>query len=146
MPYLHSCASRKENKYTCLVEDCIFCKIVLGQIPSFSVYEDERFIGFLDISPVSSGHTLLIPRQHYRWVYDVPNFGLYWETAKQLALTIQKKTLALSISYLTVGDQVPHAHIHIIPRFKDGGGILELKNIKKVSTEELKETAKKIRG
>jgi histidine triad (HIT) family protein len=99
------------------MDDCIFCKIVRGEIPYYKIYEDNDFLAFLDINPVSLGHTLLIPKFHYRWVYDVPNFGEYWQTAQKLALSIKNSSLNPEyISFLTMGTEVPHAHIHLIPR------------------------------
>lgn len=100
--------------------DCIFCKISKGEIPSYKIYEDDNFFAFLDINPVNFGHTLLIPKDHYRWVYDVPNFGQYWQVAQKIALAIQKSYLKPDyISFLTMGNEVEHAHIHIIPRFNN---------------------------
>jgi histidine triad (HIT) family protein len=97
--------------------DCIFCKIIKGEIPCHKVYEDDNFLAFLDINPTSLGHTLLIPKIHYRWVYDVPNFGEYWLVAQKIALNIKNSPLNPEyISFLTMGNEVPHAHIHIIPR------------------------------
>ena len=61
--------------------DCLFCKIVAGEIPCQKVYEDDKFLAFLDIKPQSPGHTLLIPKTHYRWVYDVENYSEFWEKA-----------------------------------------------------------------
>ena len=99
------------------MDDCIFCKIVAGQIPCHKIYEDDEFLAFLDINPISVGHTLLIPKKHYRWVYDVPEFGRFWEIAQKIALNIKNSPLAPEfISFLTVGNEVPHAHIHITPR------------------------------
>ena len=98
--------------------ECIFCKIVKGEVPSFKVYEDEKFLAFLDINPRTKGHTLLIPKEHYRWTYDVPYFGEYWETAKKIALASQKALNAEFVTFWTHGLEVPHAHIHILPRQK----------------------------
>lgn len=98
-------------------ENCIFCKIIKGEIPCRKVYEDEKYLAFLDINPVSIGHTLLIPKDHYRWVYDVPDFGEYWQTAQKIALAIKNSDLKPEyVSFITMGNEVPHAHIHIIPR------------------------------
>lgn len=99
------------------MDDCIFCKIITGQIPCHKVYEDDLFLGFLDIKPLSLGNSLLIPKKHYRWVYDVPEFGPYWEAAKNIALATIPVVNASSVSFLTLGFEVPHAHIRIIPRF-----------------------------
>jgi len=101
------------------MDDCIFCKIVKGEIPCYKIYEDEKYLAFLDINPVSQGHTLLIPKTHFRWVYDVPEFGEYWQTAQKIALSIKNSEIKPDfISFLTVGIEAPHAHIHIIPRKK----------------------------
>jgi len=97
--------------------DCIFCKIINQKLPSYLVYEDDSFYGFLDIHPLNPGNSLLVPKDHYRWVNDVPNFGDYWQAAKTLSVAIQEVTGAESISYLTLGYEVEHAHIRIIPRF-----------------------------
>jgi histidine triad (HIT) family protein len=99
------------------MEDCIFCKIVRGEIPCYKVYEDNNFLGFLDIKPLNPGNSLLIPKIHYRWVTDVPNFGEYFDIAKKIALATLPVVKANSVSFLTLGYEVPHAHIRIIPRF-----------------------------
>ena len=81
--------------------ECIFCKIVKGEIASCKVYEDENFLAFLDINPQSPGHTQVITKIHYRWVWDVPNAGEYFGTDFILSKII--------------GDEVRHAHIWIFP-------------------------------
>lgn len=99
------------------MEDCVFCKIVKGELPCHQIYQDQDFLAFLDINPVTPGHVLLIPKDHYRWVYDLPNFGDYWQVAQKIALSIKKSDLKPDfISFITMGNEVPHAHIHIIPR------------------------------
>ena len=102
-----------------MIENCIFCKIVNGDLPCFKVYEDKDFLGFLDIRPLTLGNSLLITKEHHRWVFDVPNFGEYFEAAKKVALASQEVLGAESVSLLTLGYEVPHAHIRIIPRFPD---------------------------
>lgn len=97
------------------MEDCIFCKIVAGEIPSHKVYEDEDFIAFLDIHPQSPGHAQVIPKKHYRWVWDVPNAGAYFEVAKKVALAQRKAFNTDWILSKIVGDEVPHAHIWVFP-------------------------------
>lgn len=101
------------------MSDCIFCKIVKGEIPCYKVYEDDLFLGFLDIHPIAKGHVLLIPKTHYRWPYDVPKFGKYFEVARTVGLAAQKAMKADSISFATFGFDVSHAHIWIIPRWLD---------------------------
>ena len=95
----------------------IFSKIIAGDIPCYKVAEDEHFFAFLDINPTSIGHTLLIPKTHYRWVYDVVEFSEYWQVAKKIALALKESSLNPEyVSFLTMGNEVPHAHIHLIPR------------------------------
>ncbi len=97
------------------MEDCIFCKIVKGEIPSYKVYEDENYLAFLDINPQSPGHTQVIPKKHYRWVWDTPNTGEYFEVAKKVALAQQKAFGTDFILSKIIGDEVPHAHIWVFP-------------------------------
>jgi histidine triad (HIT) family protein len=97
------------------MENCIFCKIVSGEIPSHKVYEDDNFIAFLDIHPQSPGHTQIIPKQHYRWVWDVPNAGEYFEVAQKIAKAQMKAFDTDFILSKVVGDEVPHAHIWVFP-------------------------------
>ncbi len=101
------------------MDNCIFCKIVAGKLSSYKVFENDLFYGFLDIFPRSKGHTLIIPKKHYRWVYDVPEFGAYWETALTVTKGIQKALQPKWVSYLTFGLIVNHSHIHIVPRYDD---------------------------
>jgi len=97
------------------MEDCVFCKIVKGEISSYKVYEDDNFLAFLDINPQSPGHTQVIPKKHYRFVWDVPNAGEYFEVAKKIALA-QKKAFNQEIIFSrVVGTDVLHAHIWIFP-------------------------------
>lgn len=99
------------------MDDCIFCKIVNGLIPSQKILENDDFLAFLDIRPITDGHTIIIPKKHYRWVYDVVNFGDYWEFAKEVTSKIQQSLHPEFVSYLTMGNEVPHAHIHLLPRY-----------------------------
>ena len=127
--------------------DCIFCKIVAGEIPCHKVYEDESFLAFLDIHPLNPGHTLLIPKNHYRWVDDVPDFGAYWEAAKKIGFSIKEHLQPKAIYYLTMGLQVAHAHIHIVPRFSDDGHSegLDLKQIKSIAGTRMAAIAAKLK-
>ena len=129
------------------MENCIFCKIVAGEIPCYKVHEDADFLAFLDIQPFNPGHVLVIPKKHFRWVWDVSNIGAYYEVVAKIALA-QKK--ALNTDYvvsLVMGQQVAHAHIHLVPRFANDGheeGV-NPKNIKEISKEEMLEIAEKIK-
>lgn len=124
--------------------DCVFCKIVKGEIPCYKVYKDDLFLGFLDIFPLSKGNAILIPKKHYRWVNDVPEFGAYWEAARKISRAMEKKLGATSISYLTFGEEVPHAHIRIIPRYSADDMYLTLKKPEKYTSEEMIEIARSL--
>ncbi len=130
------------------MEDCIFCKIVRKEAPSYSVYEDNNYVAFLDIRPMNPGHTLVVSKKHYRWVWDVPNVGNYFETAATIAKALQKvmKTEWVVVSIAGMG--VPHAHINVVPRFaQDGHGeFINGQNVKKITADEMKTIAEKIRN
>lgn len=127
-------------------DDCIFCKIVRGIVPAYKVYEDDLFLAFLDIKPLNPGNSLLIPKVHYRWVYDVPNFDEYWNTAKKITIASIKVLNADFVSYLTLGQEVPHAHIRIIPRFNHdahGEGI-DISAVQNIDRDRMTQIAKQI--
>jgi histidine triad (HIT) family protein len=103
--------------------DCIFCKIVSGEIPSTKICEDEKCLVFLDINPVTYGHVLLIPKEHYQTMADTPDelIAHLFVKAKWLMPRIKKAMDADYIGLSVVGTEVPHLHIHLIPRkFNDG--------------------------
>jgi len=95
--------------------NCVFCKIAQKEIPAEIVYEDGDFLAFLDIHPQSPGHTQIIPKKHYRWVWDVPNAGEYFEAVKKIAIAQQKVFNTDWILSKIIGDEVPHAHIWVFP-------------------------------
>src|SRR5690625_2689865 len=110
-------------------EDCIFCKIINGELPSAKVYEDEHVYAFLDLSQVTKGHTLVIPKTHTKNIYETSP-----EIAKELFARIPKIANAIKATYKPLGmnllnnneapaeQSVFHLHIHIIPRYGDGDG------------------------
>ncbi len=110
-------------------EDCIFCKIIDGEIPSAKVYEDEDVYAFLDISQVAKGHTLVIPKTHVKNIYETPA-----EVASKLFERVPKIANAIKDTYKPIGmnllnnnekaaDQsVFHLHIHILPRYVENDG------------------------
>ena len=96
-------------------QNCIFCKIIAHKLSDHIVYEDSDFMAILDIHPRSPGHTLIIPKKHYRWVWDVPNIGAYFEVANKIAQA-QRKVFKQDAIWSNVrGDEVPHAHIWVYP-------------------------------
>jgi|SRR3989344_7961501 len=123
---------------------CIFCKIVTGDIPCHKIYEDAQFLAFLDIRPTNPGHTLLIPKKHYRWVWDIKE--QYSQPLNKIATALKKAFATDYVVSFVMGDEVPHAHIHLVPRPEnDGhGALIDLKNIKTIPAEEMKRIAGKI--
>ena len=99
------------------MSDCIFCKIAQNKIPCYKVFENDNFLAFLDNRPFVEGHTLVIPKLHYRWIYDVPQFKELWDFAREVTKIIKSSLNPEFITYLTMGNEVPHAHIHLIPRY-----------------------------
>jgi diadenosine tetraphosphate (Ap4A) HIT family hydrolase len=97
--------------------DCIFCKIVAKQVPATITYEDDTAIGFADLHPQAPGHMLLVPRDHYVWMQDVPDSLLakLFITAKKLIPELKEKYSADYIKMSVIGVDVPHFHIHLIP-------------------------------
>lgn len=115
------------------MENCIFCKIAKGEIPSHKVYEDDRFIAFLDIHPKSPGHVQVIPKEHYRWVWDVPNVGEYFEVVNKVAHAQRKAFNTDWVLSRIVGDEVPHAHIWVYPSSDIEGDLMKFEeNVEKI--------------
>lgn len=98
--------------------DCIFCKIVAGEIPATKVYEDADTLAFLDIKPKVPGHTLLIPKAHYTWFEELPDeiSDKLFRTAKKIAKEMKQKEGVGYVQLSIVGKDVPHAHIHLLPQ------------------------------
>ena len=116
-----------------LMDNCLFCKIISGEIPAKIVYEDDTSIAFLDIAPCAEGHTVVIPKKHYRKFTDMNenDAGNLFASVKKIASAVEKATDAdgsnIGINNgKAAGQEVPHVHIHIIPR-KDGdnGGAIQ---------------------
>ena len=128
------------------MNDCIFCKIVAGEIPAHKVYEDDDFLAFLDIAPKQKGHTLLIPKKHYRWVWDVEED--YSIPTNKVANALKNAFNTDYVVSFVMGDEVPHAHIHLVPRDgEDGhGALIDLGKLDELSNEEMQEVAETIRG
>ncbi len=100
--------------------DCLFCSIIAGKIPSTKLYEDEHAFAFLDIRPEAPGHALVIPKAHYRWVWDIPEIGPFFESVRKVADAQRKAFGVEQINSKIVGEEVPHAHVWLIPPKADG--------------------------
>ncbi len=115
----------------------IFSKIIAGEIPSYKIAENEKFFAFLDIYPVRKGHTLVIPKIEVDKIFDVPDEYLseILLFAKPIAKAIEKTMDCDRVNIITVGLEVPHAHIHLMPTNTSGDVNLQHSK-KKFSPEE----------
>ena len=101
------------------MEDCIFCKIIKGEIPSYKIYEDKEFLAFLDVFPKGEGHTLVIPKKHVESVWDYENIGKYFEVVGKVARNHRRVSGKKIVRSNICGWDVPHAHVHVLPGQKD---------------------------
>ena len=133
-------------------DNCIFCKIIAGEIPSYTLHEDEKFKVILDVGPAARGHALILPKDHYANLYELPE-----ETAAEVIKLAKKMMIRMTDKLKcdgfnivqnngeAAGQTVNHFHMHLIPRYKNDGEILkyiagepgpeELEQIKKTITE-----------
>lgn len=101
------------------MEDCIFCKIARDEIPSKKTYlEHEQVMSFPDIKPIAPGHTLVVPVEHYQWFWELPDdaANTLFKAARARAKELKEETGADYIQLSIVGKDVPHVHMHLIPR------------------------------
>ncbi|SFD36889.1 histidine triad (HIT) family protein [Lentibacillus persicus] len=110
-------------------EDCIFCKILDGELPSAKVYEDDDVYAFLDISQVTKGHTLVIPKTHTKNIYETPPevAGKLFERVPYIANAIKKAYQPIGMNLLNNNEKpadqsVFHLHIHLLPRYGEDDG------------------------
>lgn len=108
------------------MDDCIFCKIVKGEIPSFKVYEDDKVLAFADINPISEGHTLVIPKAHAENLWEIPpeDLAAVQLAAQKVAKAIKKAlnpagVVCLQLNGKGVNQVVMHYHFHLMPRQAD---------------------------
>jgi len=138
------------------MEDCIFCKIVKGEIPSYKIYEDEKIFAFMDIQPINPGHILIIPKKHAKLIAELEDeiVGEIFKVAKKINIALRKSGIkSEGINFFladgkAAGQEVLHVHLHIVPRYKnDGFGFKFPPNYEnKPSKDELEKIAKKIRS
>jgi histidine triad (HIT) family protein len=134
------------------MKDCVFCKIVDGELPCSKVYEDDTLLSFLDINPIAPGHVLVITKAHYDYAHQCPH-----ETMASLATKIS--TIADAVFQVSgadgyniycnngkaAGQEVPHLHFHIIPRFDGDGAFAKWNTRKYQSSEQMNDICKKLR-
>ena len=126
------------------MKDCVFCQIVKGQVPIMKVYEDEVFLAFLDQNPIAKGHTLLIPKKHHDYLFDLADkdYLLIMKLAKKLSEPIRKAFVAKRTGLVVEGFGVPHVHLHLIPINK--AHQLDPNLQKRATNKELLSVSKKI--
>jgi len=124
----------------------LFSRIITGEIPSYCIAEDDRFYAFLDINPMSKGHTLVVPRQETDYLFDLDDalLGDMMVFAKKVAKAIETAVPCKRVGVMVIGLEVPHAHIHLIPIQKEGDMSLANPRVS-LSKEEFEEIAKEIR-
>lgn len=133
--------------------DCIFCKIVKGDIPCYKIFENDKVLAFLDINPINPGHTLVISKKHYETLKDMPPHE--WEylngIVHDLYQKINKKVEPDGINIVQnngkiAGQAIPHVHVHIIPRFKgDESHYQVLWKPRKLEEKQMKEMQKRLK-
>ncbi len=127
--------------------DCIFCKIVAGEIQSAKVYEDDKILAFLDINPVNHGHVLVIPKAHHPKMEETPDAVVadIFVQSKKLMPAVKKAMNADYVAVSVVGTDVPHFHVHLIPRRADDG-LAGFWPTKKYGEKEMEAVAGKIKN
>lgn len=130
------------------MNDCIFCKIIKGEIPCTKVYEDEKILAFLDIQPINLGHTLVIPKTHYRNALETPDETLteIIQIGKKVGKALMKNgTEGIGFSFNNEeasGQSVFHTHLHVMPRMRNDG--YKMWDKKEYKSGEPEKIAKKI--
>lgn len=109
-------------------DDCIFCRIANGSIPSKTIYEDDEFRVILDLGPATKGHALSLPKEHYADIYEIPEDTAAdaMKLAKRMAAVMKEKLHCDGFNIVqnngeAAGQTVRHFHIHLIPRYRDDG-------------------------
>ena len=132
--------------------ECIFCKIINGEIPAVKVLDEELVVAFMDINPSSKGHMLVVPKNHAENIFEIPESDLVAliKAVKRCAKAVKEALNAEGITILQLNgkasDQiVPHLHIHVIPRWESDGLSVSTWEMKPGNMEEIQAIARKIR-
>jgi len=126
-------------------QQCLFCSIVEWQVPHYRIYEDNNFIGILDINPASKGHVIVIPKKHYKFITEVSeDFSIpIKKITDKIYQVLEADTSIIINNGLNAGQKVNHISIHIIPRYENDKISIEWQS-NKASEEELKELSQKL--
>jgi len=132
--------------------DCIFCKIINGEIPAVKVLDEELVVAFMDINPSSKGHMLVVPKNHAENIFEIPEGDLaaLIKAVKKCAKAVKEALNAEGITILQLNgkasDQiVPHLHIHVIPRWENDGLSVSTWEMEPGDMEEIQEIALKVK-
>lgn len=125
----------------------IFTKIINGEIPSYKIAENKNFFAFLDINPLTEGHTLIVPKKETDYLFDINDETLceMMVFTKKIAKAIDKTIECIRVSVIVIGTEVPHAHIHLIP-FNDEAELNFKREKLKLSEDKFKNIASKIKA
>ena len=125
--------------------ETIFSRIISGEIPCYKIAENDRFFAFLDINPVSKGHTLVVPKRETDYIFNLDDeeLGQMMVFAKQVAKSIEKAIPCKRIAVAVIGLEVPHAHIHLVPITNEGDLDFKKEHLK-LTQEEFLEIQKRI--
>jgi histidine triad (HIT) family protein len=125
-------------------DNCIFCKIIKGEIPCNILWEDKNYWIMLDVNPINPGHTLVIPKKHTDYIFDLNNreYEELMLKSKDIAKILKEKLGSNRIGIAVEGFGVPHVHVHLIPL--NHGGEMNFNRAKQMSNEELNKIAEKI--
>lgn len=127
------------------MNNCIFCKIVKGEIPATKLWEDEKYFVFLDKSPINPGHTLVLPKKHTDYIFDLNDkeYTKLMLKAKEIANILKKKLNSKRVGIAVEGFAVPHVHVHLVPLNK--GNELNPERAKDMDNKELNKIAERIK-
>jgi histidine triad (HIT) family protein len=127
------------------MENCVFCKIISGEIPAVKIWEDDKHIAMLDINPVKPGHVLIIPKKHTEYIFDLDDkeYNLLMMKAKEIAKKLKIKLNSKRIGMAVEGFRVPHVHVHLIPVDKEND--LNSKRTRPLNAEELSKMAERLK-
>lgn len=118
----------------------VFCKIIKGEIPSYKIYEDEKVLVFLDVNPSVNGHTLIVPKTHYKDLYDIDSetFAYIINIAKKIGKTLEEKLHADGLTLVQnsgLYEEVKHFHLHLKPQYKEKQELKPLEEIHQILTK-----------
>ncbi len=124
----------------------IFSRIVSGEIPAYKVLEDDRFMAFLDITPLVEGHVLVIPKKETDYIFDIADeeYAALWLFAQKVAKGLKDAVPCIRVGVAVIGLEVPHAHIHLVPLNRMGDINFQKERVK-VSPERMADLAAAIR-